>query len=228
MNKIIVGQRYMSIAEPELGLGIILKVEDKILEISYPLPNEIRRYGIRTAPLKRIKLDIGDDVFSNDGINFKVNEVVTSETGLLVYIGEKEEDCIIECDLLNSVSFHKPEEKLLNAEADKSSLFQLRFDTFKHKEWLAANEIRGFIGGRLSLIGHQFYLADKITKRLYPRVLLADEVGLGKTIETGLILHKLILLGRAQRILVVTPGALNFQWFIEMLNCFFFPTKYVY
>jgi len=221
MKKIIVGQRYMSIAEPELGLGIVYELEDKFLVISYPAAEETRRYGIKTAPLKRIRFEVGDDIDSNSGLQFTIQKVITSESGLLVYLGdiEKNEDhLILETDILDSISFHRPEEKLLNARPDKFSLFQLRSDTFKYRAWLARNNARGLIGARITLIEHQYYLADTISQRLYPRVLLADEVGLGKTIETGLILHKLITTGRAERVLIVTPTTLNFQWFIEMLR----------
>ncbi|HCD05294.1 MAG TPA: hypothetical protein DEQ60_08220, partial [Methylophaga sp.] len=49
------------------------------------------------------------------------------------------------------------------------------------------------------------------------RVLLADEVGLGKTIEAGMIMHQQIMQGRASRVLVIVPSALVHQWLVEML-----------
>jgi ATP-dependent helicase HepA len=53
-----------------------------------------------------------------------------------------------------------------------------------------------------------------------PRILLADEVGLGKTIEACLILHRLILTGRASRVLIIVPESLVHQWFVELLRRF--------
>jgi len=50
--------------------------------------------------------------------------------------------------------------------------------------------------------------------------LLADEVGLGKTIEAGLILHSLILGGRVQRALILAPDSLVHQWLVEMRHRF--------
>ena len=55
--------------------------------------------------------------------------------------------------------------------------------------------MRGYVGGRVDLIPHQMSIAGEVAGRLVPRVLLADEVGLGKTIEAGLILHRLHLTG---------------------------------
>ena len=51
-------------------------------------------------------------------------------------------------------------------------------------------------------------------------MLLADEVGLGKTIEACLILHRLILTGRVQRALILVPDSLVHQWFVELLRRF--------
>ena len=64
------------------------------------------------------------------------------------------------------------------------------------------------------------YIASEVSQRLLPRVLLADEVGLGKTIEACLILHRLHLNGRASRILVLLPESLLHQWFVELLRRF--------
>jgi hypothetical protein len=50
--------------------------------------------------------------------------------------------------------------------------------------------------------------------------MLSDEVSLGKTIESCLILHRLLLSGRANRILILVPESLVHQWFLEMLRRF--------
>ena len=80
--------------------------------------------------------------------------------------------------------------------------------------------LAGLLGGRIDLIPHQLYIAKEVANRYAPRVLLADEVGLGKTIEACLILHRLILTGRAQRVLIILPESLLHQWFIELLRRF--------
>lgn len=80
--------------------------------------------------------------------------------------------------------------------------------------------MHGLLGGRIDLLPHQLSIASEVTGRLAPRVLLADEVGLGKTIEACLILHRLILTGRASRVLIIVPETLVHQWFLELLRRF--------
>ena len=60
----------------------------------------------------------------------------------------------------------------------------------------------------------------QVAQRHAPRVLLADEVGLGKTIEAGMIIHQQVLSGRAERILIVVPETLQHQWLVEMMRRF--------
>lgn len=63
---------------------------------------------------------------------------------------------------------------------------------------------------------HQLYALNRAMSRDRIRYLLADEVGLGKTIEAGLILRELKLRGMVRRILVVAPKGLVRQWQAEM------------
>jgi ATP-dependent helicase HepA len=76
------------------------------------------------------------------------------------------------------------------------------------------------MGSRTSLLPHQIYIANEVGGRHAPRVLLADEVGLGKTIEAGMIIQQQLITGRASRVLVLVPPTLLHQWLVEMLRRF--------
>jgi ATP-dependent helicase HepA len=80
-----------------------------------------------------------------------------------------------------------------------------------------------FLGGRIRLFPHQLYVAERATATDPVRWLLADEVGLGKTIEACLILNHLVHTGSStrsgrgvERCLVVVPEALTVQWLGEL------------
>ena len=70
--------------------------------------------------------------------------------------------------------------------------------------------------GRIRLFPHQLYCAESATHSEPVRWLLADEVGLGKTVEACLILNHLLRTGRADRTLVVAPETLTVQWLGEL------------
>ena len=67
---------------------------------------------------------------------------------------------------------------------------------------------------------YQVETVRKVLKQYRGRVLLADEVGLGKTVEAGMVLKEYILRGMAERILILTPASLVGQWRDEMATKF--------
>ena len=81
---------------------------------------------------------------------------------------------------------------------------------------LADNLLLAPIQSRVVALPHQLYALNRAMSKERIRYLLADEVGLGKTIEAGLILRELKLRGLARRILVVSPKGLVRQWQAEM------------
>jgi len=85
---------------------------------------------------------------------------------------------------------------------------------------LQQSPVKGLLGSRTNLLPHQTYIAHEVAKRYAPRVLLADEVGLGKTIEAGMILHYQIHTGQVNRVLIIVPNTLTHQWLVEMLRRF--------
>jgi superfamily II DNA or RNA helicase len=67
---------------------------------------------------------------------------------------------------------------------------------------------------------YQTETVRKVLKQYRGRVLLADEVGLGKTVEAGMVLKEYMLRGMAERILILTPASLVGQWRDEMATKF--------
>ena len=67
---------------------------------------------------------------------------------------------------------------------------------------------------------HQIETVRKVLKQFRGRVLLADEVGLGKTVEAGMVFKEYALRGMAERVLVLTPASLVGQWREELESKF--------
>jgi ATP-dependent helicase HepA len=211
------GQRWVSDGEPELGLGIIRKSGEGRVEIAFPAADEIRIYATETAPLRRVKFQVGDKLTIHSGSE-RIVESVREECGLRIY--HTDGGVVLEADLSDVMSFSKPEERLFGGVLDAHGDFDLRGEALRRRAEMQRSPIRGLVGARMDLIPHQLFIADEVANRPRPRVLLADQVGLGKTIEACLILHRLILTGRAERVMILVPEPLVHQWFVELLRRF--------
>ena len=217
METPVTGQRWVSKTEADLGLGVVLKVEYGRIEIFFPAANELRQYAMQSAPLQRVHFQEGDTIKTHTGESSVVT-AVTEKAGLLVYRCGKVD--VPEAQLADTISFSKPEDRLLAGQIDDVRTADLRAEALKFRSDMQKSPVRGFVGGRVDLLPHQMFIANEVSSRVTPRVLLADEVGLGKTIEAGLILHRLHLTGRANRVLIHLPDALVNQWFVELLRRF--------
>jgi ATP-dependent helicase HepA len=218
----IIGQRWVSHADAQLGLGIIVDLEGRRVTLAFPAVGEERTYATDNAPLSRLRFKAGDFISTNANIELLVTQV-TEHQGLLLYTGtdhHDEETTISELELNAFVQLTTPQQRLLNGHFDKNSDFALRVATIMHTDRLQRSSARGLMGSRTSLLPHQVYIANEVGQRHAPRVLLADEVGLGKTIEAGMIIHQQMLTGRASRVLVLVPPTLLHQWLVEMLRRF--------
>jgi len=213
----IKGQRWVSDSEPELGLGIILQTESDRVKVFFPAVSGLRKYALESAPLRRVQFKEGDRIKSHEGENLVV-EGVENRSGLLIYKTSGRD--LLEAELSDTLSFSKPEDRLLGGQVDELRMFDLRVEALHRRSEMRKSGVRGFAGGRVDLIAHQMFIAGEVASRLLPRVLLADEVGLGKTIEACLILHRLHLTGRAGRVLILVPEPLVHQWFVELLRRF--------
>ncbi len=77
-----------------------------------------------------------------------------------------------------------------------------------------------FARSRIALLPHQLWVCRQVIERWPARWLVADDVGLGKTVEAGLILWPLLARGAVRRLLVVTPASLVEQWQRRLLELF--------
>ncbi|MDB5050850.1 MAG: SNF2-related protein [Fibrobacteres bacterium] len=216
-GKFVPGQRWISDSEPELGLGIILEIGFREVKISFRASNVVRVYMHRNAPLRRVRLKAGDRARSNSGKVFVVR-TVKEAGGLLTYFGDGEP--LPEQELLDRMTFSDPDKRLLAGQVGKAREFALRFRTHAFRRDMLGSRVRGLVGARMELLDHQISIAHEVASRHHAKVLLADEVGLGKTIEAGMIFHRLFVTGQIGRVLVVTPSQLVHQWLVELYRRF--------
>ena len=109
-----------------------------------------------------------------------------------------------------------PLDRLAAGENDETDHFLTRLEILHLLATREADGLGSFLGGRVHLFPHQLHVAERATIRLPVRWLLADEVGLGKTIEAALIMNRLLHTQKIERCLVVAPEALTVQWLGEL------------
>ena len=222
MPDFVPGQRWINSAESQLGLGTVLASEQRTVTLVFMATGDTRIYAKQTAPLARIIFSVGDTIQSHDD-QFLTVQKVSEHNGLITYAGVTENGKIVELQegqLNNFTQLTRPAERLFSGQIDANKWFELRHRTLLQLNQLLTSELRGLAGCRTSLIPHQLYITHEVANRYAPRVLLADEVGLGKTIEAGLIIHHQLLSERAKRVLIIVPESLVHQWLVEMLRRF--------
>jgi len=217
------GQRWTSDTESDLGLGLVSSLGGRMVTVIFPASGQQRTYAANNAPLSRLTLNIGETAQSHEGWEMKIASVLEQER-LLIYDGVRsdtgERVRLLEAQLNNFTQIADAKSRLFSGQIDNNKWFNIRATTHQRLDQIQRRETYGLCGARISLIPHQLFIAQTIGERFAPRALLADEVGLGKTIEACLVLHKQLLTGRARRALIIVPEPLLHQWLVELLRRF--------
>ncbi|SFA96471.1 MULTISPECIES: DEAD/DEAH box helicase [unclassified Bacillus (in: firmicutes)] len=103
-------------------------------------------------------------------------------------------------------------------------LYKLAIEVEKH---LVIPEFEGLLAPKhlpqLTPLPHQLEVAKQVVENMNGKAILADEVGLGKTIEAGLILKEYMIRGLVKKVLILVPASLVTQWAIELNTKFYIP-----
>lgn len=113
-----------------------------------------------------------------------------------------------------------PLELLADGDLSKGQDYGLRLQAIYLKYAYKYDPLSGLSNARVDPKLHQIFVARRVMQKLFPRMILADEVGLGKTIEAGLIIKELRAREIANRVLVLCPPSLQKQWKYELTSKF--------
>ena len=221
MAEFKLGQRWVSRSEPELGLGEIIEIADRRVSCAFRAADTVRLYAAADAPLVRVQFSPGDQIQTHDGESLTVS-ALTENNGLIFYqaAAEGPQKTLCETELSAKLQFSQPQDRLFLNQLDSNDAFNLRYLSLKAQAALDRQPFRGLLGPRTALLPHQLFVAQQVAENATLRALLADEVGLGKTIEAGLILSKMLHTGRGERVLILVPETLKIQWLVEMVRRF--------
>jgi ATP-dependent helicase HepA len=125
-------------------------------------------------------------------------------------------------DPLPSLVESKPSAKLAGRDFHHLVQFRSReaFRTACIRNLRQGGKLTALLSARINLHPHQAFVAGTVLDDRRKRYILADEVGLGKTIEAGIVIHDLLSGNQHARVLIICPGTLTEQWLCEIYSKF--------
>ena len=197
---------------PELGIGRVVTVDARTVVVEFPRAGTTLRLAGGADALVAVDLSPGRPVRVN-ATREETTIVARLPGGQVALANGRTESAhaLWPLDLENALF-----ERLALGEVDDVEDFAIRLKLLQLLTLREAGGLGSFLGGRVRLFPHQLYVAERASHADPVRWLLADEVGLGKTIEAALILNRLVHTRRIERCLVVVPDALTVQWLGEL------------
>ena len=218
-----IGQRWVSDHEPELGLGIIDKITIKIVRVYFPATDSSRQYSKVNSTISRFVFSIGDTIENNCNKKIKIEKIHGNESSVITYLGSSKHgivEKIVESEINPIILLDNLQSKKKLSIIEQKNNLYLKLTILNEVRKQRCNSLMGLTGSRTALIPHQLFITNEVCSRESVNILLSDEVGLGKTIEAGLILKKKLTDNLIDRVLIIVPESLQFQWIIELLRKF--------
>ncbi len=222
---LVPGMKVRYLPQPEWGVGhlVRLSVDGGKAEVVFPSRPEPTIVSTKGGALVPQPLGTGDRIHTAKGRAGVVTGEVPGGRGLRRY--EVRFDDGAEDELPESEVHAEPpppdvlaalrEGRVANARAFLLRRQALRLDEERRDDALGA-----LLASRVMVKPHQVGVVQRVLSSRSPRFVLADEVGLGKTIEAGMVYSALRLSGLAARVLVVAPSHLTVQWLAELFHKF--------
>jgi len=210
------GDFVTDLKNPQMGVGRVVRKAEKG---HYLVSFKSGTSSVHVDSLERHVLQTGTMVKTSFGQGIISDHSVPS--GELYYqvlfpSGVKS----IKEELIEELLPANPIEKMKNGDLDTPSDFSLRILARFYQIAQYSEDLICIWNSRVDLLPHQVGVTHRVVQEYSPRFLLADEVGLGKTMEAGLVLKELKARGLVNRTLILTPASLVTQWQYEMRSKF--------
>ncbi|HWE26017.1 MAG TPA: DUF3553 domain-containing protein, partial [Myxococcales bacterium] len=219
------GMKVFHRAQPGWGVGHVTAVAEDAPRLSAQFPGRGEVIlSSRDAQLVRFRFPAGADVLLSDGSTARVLRPLPGPRDDLhrytIEAKGKKPQVRSEADLRAAPPRPGPAEQLLSGRWGAPEDFELRSEAVRLDLERRADALGALFASRVYVKPHQVSVAHHVLSAAQPRFVLADEVGLGKTIEAGLVLSALLHAGLVRRCLVVAPSHLIVQWLAELFHKF--------
>ena len=207
-----VGDHLTHRFNPELGIGRVTAIDGRSIVADFPRSGTTLRLSASTDALVAVDLSPGRPVrVSATREETRVAARLPDGRLRLANSSTEPAHALWPLELERALL-----DRLALGDTDDAADLLLRLDILHLRRIREADGLGSFLGGRVRLFPHQLHVAERATQSDPVRWLLADEVGLGKTIEACLILNHLVHTRQIERCLVVAPAALTVQWLGEL------------
>lgn len=196
---------------PEFGIGRVLDIDKNKFSVRFKseikeiFPESLERVILENGTIVRIKNTQGSINGFSSASGSLYYKIFTA-SGLKNYQEQ----------LISDIVPQGPVEKFMDGDIDSTRLFILKILAEYYTIAQQNEDLICIRNSRVDLLRHQVGVAHRVIQDLSPRFILADEVGLGKTMEAGLIMKELKSRGLVTRTLIITPASLVTQWQNEM------------
>jgi len=207
------------------SLGVVVAVEGRRVTVRFDDDPEIRHFSLPSEVLERARLEDGSHVRVLADGQVGVVQASLDYKGLLVYkIGlPGGATKTVPEDGVRPAVVTDPVERLRSGPLQSATKTNLRVAATRLLYAYQHDEMSTLGNSRVELKPHQIGVVHRVANGYPHRFILADEVGLGKTIEAGLIMRELLARGVTRRILVLAPSGLVGQWQQELKTKFNLP-----
>ncbi len=218
MNHWKKNQLVMIQTDSSLGPArIVDDQEAQFFSVEFLRSKEQRNYTKKNSPFKRVQFHVGQSVVHSEHGELSIETI--SDRNDLFYFQAGEID--FDESQISSINVDFQISDLVRQmQISKPNSFDLRKRVSGILEYRNLHPMKGIAGCRVELLPHQLWVAKKACENSPVRALLADEVGLGKTIEAGLIFSSLHASGELNRVLILVPEPLKIQWLTEFYRRF--------
>ena len=208
------GQKVVRPYSPESGVGVIVAVEERFLDVFFPDTMERLKLSPEPESVRPIALQVGMLVRTPTN---QVEQILELR-GASARLSSGEE--IASEQLWPVIAASGAIDRLLDGEFDEDTDVLNRLDGLRLLTLQHTGQVSSLLGGRIELFAHQLDTASQAIAQERARWLLADEVGLGKTIVAYMIASALLRTERVERAVILAPQSLILQWLGELYKKF--------
>lgn len=218
MGELVSGALVRWPSAPGAPVGVITEVDGPRIRVRFDGENESKIFNARAGVVERVELRGMVQRVSTGAIGLLHDQTTPAPPRWQVFL-EGKLMTIAEADLRQHV-MDDPHSRIVEGRLGTPRQFGLAVTARRYELENLTNDLVSLGESRVDIKPHQVSVVHRVISDYPHRFLLCDEVGLGKTIEAGMILKELRARGAAARTLVIAPPNLVRQWQFELKSKF--------